>query len=110
MNTKVKVILLSRDACTGTQSDAAQRDNQGAGSKTELGNGWTTQVPHEDAGRPQRTDRREQQQQQPQPSEFYGRGVRQDACRSDQQGVRIWGRARYQKLGQTTEHSQQELG
>jgi len=89
INIKVKITLLSRDACTGTQTDPAQRDNQGAGSKTELGNGRTTQIPHEDAGRPQRTDRREQQQQQPQQSEFHGRGVRQDACRSDQQGVRI---------------------
>jgi hypothetical protein len=31
--------LLSRDACAGTQTDPAQRDNQGAGSKAELGNG-----------------------------------------------------------------------
>ena len=48
------ISLLSRDACTGTNTDLAQRDDQGAGSKTELRNGWTTQVPHEDAGRPQR--------------------------------------------------------
>ena len=116
------ITLLSGDACIGTKTDLAQRDDQGAGSKMELGNSWTTQVLHEDAGRPQQTDRREQQQQQkqqqqqqqqqqqPQQSEFHGRGVRQDACRSVQQGVRIWGRARYQKLDQTTEHSQQELG
>jgi len=31
--------LPSRDACTGTKTDPAQRDDQGAGSKTELGNG-----------------------------------------------------------------------
>jgi len=31
--------LLSRDSCTGTQTDPAQRDDQGAGSKTQLGNG-----------------------------------------------------------------------
>jgi hypothetical protein len=31
--------LLSRDACTGTQSDPTQRDNQGVGSKKELGKG-----------------------------------------------------------------------